>query len=429
MHVHRAPCSQERQMTQDSGTSGSRTPNPSDGNNICTCTHSSFAITYDPVCATKRSTSNPSEFPLPPNRYLNQPQAAQDRNRNPGDGGSWGGGGSGGGGGGRGGGGPSGGAGSRGRRFGVWANRSIGGGGGSGSGGRGSGSHAGDPPTKSKKGSGGGGAQETTKKDGHGVFGSGGGAGEFRDSGGVCAVSSVRTRTGIESDPEVRRKDAGVEAYPPSLQPASVTPVQEIPTRAKATSAVTTTAEAPRAMVGAAHEKTTVKSHRRELRDTSKRDPRVRGAGPQPSKRRKTANRRGGRDIGDGGDDSGEGFGAVVRGRGSRKDRGNEGGSDRNLQQSWMFYGRVFVVHGTGLEKGEEERTAELVARFGDFCLPVVPALLPWFGTARMHTVQRRVSGATDKPGRSLHTQSLALPLVSDFFVSRLIFFSRCPYS
>lgn len=54
-------------------------------------------------------------------------------------------------------------------------------------------------------------------------------------------------------------------------------------------------------------------------------------------------------------------------------DGGGDGGGRRKLRQfsSSMFRGRVFVVHGTGLEKEEEARMADLVAR----CVPITRPL------------------------------------------------------
>ncbi|CAN0303658.1 unnamed protein product, partial [Ectocarpus sp. 13 AM-2016] len=74
------------------------------------------------------------------------------------------------------------------------------------------------------------------------------------------------------------------------------------------------------------------------------------------------------------GDGGGGGEGAV---RGSSSgNRGGDGGGDggggrrkRRQSSSSMFRGRVFVVHGTGLEKEEEARMADLVARHGGRCL------------------------------------------------------------
>ncbi|CAM9240228.1 unnamed protein product, partial [Scytosiphon promiscuus] len=66
------------------------------------------------------------------------------------------------------------------------------------------------------------------------------------------------------------------------------------------------------------------------------------------------------------------GAGSGTGGSGSGGDgrrRGLGGGGTKRRRQTWMFRGRVFVVYGTGLEKEEEARMADLVVRHGGLCL------------------------------------------------------------
>ncbi|CAN0251406.1 unnamed protein product, partial [Ectocarpus sp. 13 AM-2016] len=73
--------------------------------------------------------------------------------------------------------------------------------------------------------------------------------------------------------------------------------------------------------------------------------------------------------------DGGVGEEGAVRGSSSRNRGGDGGGGGgggrrkRRQSSSSMFRGRVFFVHGTGLEKEEEARMADLVARHGGRCL------------------------------------------------------------
>lgn len=85
----------------------------------------------------------------------------------------------------------------------------------------------------------------------------------------------------------------------------------------------------------------------------------------------------GGREYGGGGQavcEAGSGVGSSGSGS-RRRSLGGGGGTRRRRQQTWMFRGRVFVVHGTGLEKDEQERVADLVTRLVELSsLPVA-----WF--------------------------------------------------
>eukprot|EP00903_Cladosiphon_okamuranus_P022785 g20977.t1 len=107
-------------------------------------------------------------------------------------------------------------------------------------------------------------------------------------------------------------------------------------------------------------------------------------AGQGPPKRQKTkvgldgAAERGGGAAAPAGSES---IAAPHRGTGRGRSSGNGGplnssssrssrsSSSKKRQQSWMFHGRVFVVHGTGLGKDDEERVRDLVARHGGLCL------------------------------------------------------------
>ncbi|CAM9822692.1 unnamed protein product, partial [Ectocarpus sp. 12 AP-2014] len=367
---------------------------------------------------------------LPTDGYLNQPPAARERNRvaaGSGGGGGSGSGGGGGDGGGRGGGGGNGGRGSSGRRFGVGANRSISGGGNGGGGGGDSGGHAGDPPKKGHKAGGGGAAGGKEKaRMGHGDTDEFGGSGGITCGDGLRGLTkgakgaagslhdrSVVSGTGVSAGAEVGGQ-AGIRnapfqtggATPPARESsaarAAAAPVQElvpaseaIPTAAakaapSATGEISTIVTEPSGP-GFPKRKKAEEQQEEEEEDLDQDGARAAPRGRRTTKRQRTATVGGPVDSGKcsagggsasgnseristSGDGGGGGEGAV---RGSSSgNRGGDGGGDggggrrkRRQSSSSMFRGRVFVVHGTGLEKEEEARMADLVERHGGRCL------------------------------------------------------------